>query len=1156
MDAEQQLLAAEEALARGDDAYDLLQTVQLGALDDPERTTRLYLSLVRLHRRHSSLRTAASARLPAPEPEPELRTTTPYGTLPCVNVDDAASESIGSVASFQNVVHPCELETTSNFTRRDSEASSQDFSATAPDPLSGAVGGKATAGLQVIPRLQLGESLQCHDVSSGPRTRSSRRLSARISLESTRGTPNNTGRSLRSVRLQVQDDIIRPPSVGFKVQQGSGYTPSASRQLQLLAARAAGVFVARRSAGMSRNIREKHAPTAWQTKQGRTQRETRHNWVNWRSQHCIVDLMIAVATEVLDNGRSAGRCVLDMDVVQLPINALVADLMSTAHHTEFETDEWTVPATYRAAVLRLCGQISSIVDICSLANDAAANGALGPDAPFALREPHPNRTAVLTVLPGGTASDDTPHMQPATAVSAKPGRGARGERAVLRLARMLTALAYADTLELRRIPCCLSLLTEYIKLRPDHRAPHIFGLIKKPLRKVSERTVEGREFDARIHLSYVEIVHCLLALSDLMPEPSTDWLVMERTTANWIGAYCCWILTANVGLSECSYSVGQMQSQALLYITRCARAWCQGNVDKMPSRGGAAKEVSEMIVCPLISMALSQDHTASIKTGSERAEAVLKLVAEVALPGRQLHCDLQDSLPSAMYCACTIFLRAYFQPAQAKENDTLCCMAISMILRLLEVDATCVVEQIERLRLVDIIVGEISGEHLFDRKKNGLNFTLSSNEHIGAYGDVAFDSAANKSNEYAVGRTDEGYRSDSSDSLDSRYSGDQDDSYSCSEDFTLTASTKAPMPSLQLSGITAGPPASDASDVVVDPAEGAGDSDLPEPLFLDGRRIYGSEELHLLVIQLIMALVVTSDGLLSPDHWSRTPAAEGKPNLHDLLYDHLNHARNRHLIPELEKRIQSMPSREGGLCLLRLICADMFDTSRYTDRTRLASGANATVYRCNLVSKPAHGSPTLEPQVVALKVIDRSSSANHFCPLPDVFSEIRVLMRLRGCEGACQLIDYGVGSDSYYIVLKCYTTSLRKWRLHQDTRSDIQPHHEQELLPLYLRIFRRILLVTDKLATRNIIHFDIKCDNVLMSPSENGDLVDFWNPTSTAMPQHDVVLADFGVGKLVGQSGGMHTVRNRGTECIKSPEMILADRLVTTVPHHSCIDRG
>lgn len=1152
--AEQQLLAAAERLANGDDVYDQLKAVQLdGLLDEHERATRVYLSLVRLHRTlYQAHSTAASARQPEPEPESEPEpSSAPRSTPPRTDVDGTAAESVGSVAAFQNVVHPCEPDTASKFKRRDNPPA-QDVPAAAPDPCSGAVGGEPMAGMQVIPRLQLGEGLLGQDASSGPRTRSSRRLSARLSLESTRGTPNNTGRSLRSVRLHVQDDTVRPATVEFGVQSGSGHPPSASRQLQLVAARAAGVFMARRSAGIVRNIREKRSPTGCEATCQIVQRGMGQHSVNWRSLHCIVDLMVAVTTGVLDSSRTGMRCGLDMDVVQLPINALVAHLMSTAHRAEGKDDELAMPTSYRAAVLRLFCQIGSIVDICTRANDAAANVALGPDTPPSTKAAHPNRTAVMAVLPGGTASDETTPLRPATIDSAKAGPGSRTDRVVLRLARILQGLVYADTLDRHRISRCLFLLTEYTKLRSAHRALHTLGLIKKLLRQIAGRTLDGREFDASIHLSSVELVHSLLALSEIVLEPSTtDWLVMERSTASWISAYCCWVLTMDAGVFNFSYSVERLQSQALRYISRCAHAWCERSVDGTQSTAGTADESSEMMVCSLISSALSHDHAASINTGFERAKAALELIAEVASAGRHLHCVL-GSVSEAMYCACTIFLRAYFQPTPDTEKETLCCLSIKTMLRLLEVDSTCAVKQIEQLRLVDIVVGEISGEHLFDHKQTALNFTTVSNGHAGGYDGLVSDSVAEDSTECAFDSDDEGYESDLSDSLDSRYSGGQNDSYSCSDDFTAAASTKALMPSLQLSGFTGGAHALDASAMDVDPAAardtslaGAADIDFPVLTFRDGRRIYASDELHLLVVQLIMALVVTSDGLLSPGHWSRTPAAEGKPNLHDLLYDHLNHARNSHLIPELEKRVLCMHSGEGGACLLKLLCADMFDTSSYVDRTRLASGANATVYRCNHAPKLPNGSHALEPQVVALKVIDRSSSANHFCPLPDVFSEIRVLMRLRGCEGACQLIDYGVGPDSYYIALKCYTTSLRKWRLHQDTRSDFQRHQDQ-LLPLYLRIYRRILLVTDKLATRNIIHFDIKCDNVLMSPTDDGDLVDFWNPTPTVMPQHDVVLADFGVGKLVGNSEGMHTVRNRGTECIKSPEMILADRFVTS----------
>lgn len=132
------------------------------------------------------------------------------------------------------------------------------------------------------------------------------------------------------------------------------------------------------------------------------------------------------------------------------------------------------------------------------------------------------------------------------------------------------------------------------------------------------------------------------------------------------------------------------------------------------------------------------------------------------------------------------------------------------------------------------------------------------------------------------------------------------------------------------------------------------------------------------------------------------------------------------------------------------------------------------------------------------------------------------------------MIDYGVGTDSFYIAMRCYTCSLRKWRNNLD----------QSYTPLFLRIFRNILDSLRLLASHSIVHLDLKCDNVLMSPLEGDDdddnLARFWDPQKNGCLQYEVVLADFGVGEIARADD--HKLRNRGTECIKSPEMLLADR--------------
>ncbi len=47
----------------------------------------------------------------------------------------------------------------------------------------------------------------------------------------------------------------------------------------------------------------------------------------------------------------------------------------------------------------------------------------------------------------------------------------------------------------------------------------------------------------------------------------------------------------------------------------------------------------------------------------------------------------------------------------------------------------------------------------------------------------------------------------------------------------------------------------------------------------------------------------------------------------------------------------------------------------------------------------------------------------------------------------------------------------------------------------------------------NVLHFDLKCDNVLLEALPGVQEADFWAP-SDAVPPFRVVLADFGESKL------------------------------------------
>jgi serine/threonine protein kinase len=322
------------------------------------------------------------------------------------------------------------------------------------------------------------------------------------------------------------------------------------------------------------------------------------------------------------------------------------------------------------------------------------------------------------------------------------------------------------------------------------------------------------------------------------------------------------------------------------------------------------------------------------------------------------------------------------------------------------------------------------------------------------------------------------------------------------------------------------------------------------------RLLHRDDELHLQSLVLLFTLLLNPSGQLDTAYCDPYPWDRKLQNAPFILHHHLNHPQNRGLLPKLLPAIHSLGL--PAVRLLRTLCAAFFRPSWYSQKTRISgvAGAYATVYRCALPRWAGGDS-------VVLKLLDTPEHIQDRCVQVDYHSEVTILEALTKRPSACQIYDYGLDpqGDALHLVLKDYRCSLKQWRM-------AQPEDPGPRLRLYYAIYREIVVAVGELLQAGVVHFDLKCDNVLLEPLPGRSSLEFWTPTS-ATPPFRVVLADFGESKLFPQSGGEGrssksslvgsspattsreglgmmsnsdaavTSRARGTDAFKSPEMLL-----------------
>lgn len=132
-------------------------------------------------------------------------------------------------------------------------------------------------------------------------------------------------------------------------------------------------------------------------------------------------------------------------------------------------------------------------------------------------------------------------------------------------------------------------------------------------------------------------------------------------------------------------------------------------------------------------------------------------------------------------------------------------------------------------------------------------------------------------------------------------------------------------------------------------------------------------------------------------------------------------------------------------------------------------------------------------------------------------------MQLSGVRDTPRLLDFGfsMSTGDFWLVMEQCDMSLRQWREGQDAAA---ASSSSSAVRGYLALFRRVASALCGLAGHGIIHFDLKCENVLLRRDGS------------------VAISDLGeacVVEATSLASGVRLQRARGTECVQSPEMLL-----------------
>lgn len=279
-------------------------------------------------------------------------------------------------------------------------------------------------------------------------------------------------------------------------------------------------------------------------------------------------------------------------------------------------------------------------------------------------------------------------------------------------------------------------------------------------------------------------------------------------------------------------------------------------------------------------------------------------------------------------------------------------------------------------------------------------------------------------------------------------------------------------------------------------------------LILDDHRV------HISVIKVFLKLLLSEYSAQTAERYLSRVISLG-------LHRHLHFLPKSSTLMLKDWAIQE--EERGYYLLLKLLSRQLFDEGHYPSLKRIGRGVFSSIHEC---SCPVLGGPSK----CCAKVVDLPKDTHDIRSIKDLFIELAVLHRLQHLSQVVSLYDYGCTRDNLYLITKLYKTDLRSWRQGIMTESPLP------CAKMMFKIFLEILKAVDSVHRAGVVHFDLKCSNVVLNPTNKDNLYD-WNENQE-LP-FDVVLADFGEALFI-ESIPFAGQRSRGTQAFMSPEVLVA----------------